>query len=175
MRRGVFAFGILALSAAIAAAATSVTTQDLSLQVDPNATVTVPGSVTLTTNGTIFSAYVASLAVSYRARTGSVAGSISVQANSDFSPANGPSLAADALAFTCSGATLGTGCSSAQAVSASSSRTVVSLPAGACTGGGGACSSADPNTVQLNFSLSNKPIYKTGIYTIQLTFSISSI
>jgi hypothetical protein len=175
MRRSVFAFGILVLSAAIAAAATSMTTQDLSLQIDPNASVTVPGSITLTTNGTIFNAYVAGLTVSYRARTGSAAGSISVQATSDFSPTNGPSLASGALAFTCSGATLGTGCSGAQAVSATSSRPVVSLPVGACTGGGGACSFADPNTVQLNFSLSNNPIYKTGIYTIHLTFSISSI
>jgi len=51
---------------------------------------------------------------------------------------------------------------------------VVAIPAGVCTGGGGACSSADPNGVTINFSLADDPDYLTAAYSAQLTFVISA-
>jgi hypothetical protein len=47
--------------------------------------------------------------------------------------------------------------------------------ASACTGGGGSCSSSDPATVQLSFTLANSPSYKTGGYTCSLVFTFSSV
>lgn len=156
---------------------TATTTQSLSLQLAADVDITAPGSASLTSSGTTFNTYTGTVSLNYRARvtTSTGNGSITVQASADFSPSGGPSVAAANLTYTCGAPTLGTGCSGTQAVSTTSSAPVLSLPAGACTGGGGACSSANPNTIQLNLVLANKPAYKTGSYTIQLTFNMSSI
>ena len=60
------------------------------------------------------------------------------------------------------------------AISSTGQTLVVVIPGQACTGGGGACSSADPNSVSINFVLSNDPGYQTGTYSAQLTFTISA-
>jgi len=49
------------------------------------------------------------------------------------------------------------------------------LPTGACTGGGSSCSTAEPNTVLLTLSAPDKPHYKTGTYSAQITFTISTL
>jgi hypothetical protein len=51
----------------------------------------------------------------------------------------------------------------------------VTIPSSACTGGGGACSAADPNTATVGFSLLNDPNYQTGNYTAVVTFTISAM
>src|SRR5579872_4418995 len=138
------------------------TTQTLSAAVTANGKIAVPANVSLRSSDTRFGSLSGSLTVSYWARTSSVAGnSITAQA-SDFSPAGGPTVGA--VSYTCSGATLGTGCSGAQALSAGTQTLLVSLPASACTGGGGACSSDDPNTVVMTFAMPSQPHYKTGNY-----------
>ena len=143
---------------------------------------TIP-SVTLTKTGTIFNSYTGSLTgLQYRARTTSTGGgNITVKATTDFPCASGgpciatPPTPGDALTYICSGATLGSNCSGTQTVSTTTSTSVVSgIPASACTGGGGSCSAADPNTVNLNFILTNDPKYKTGSYSATLTFTISA-
>jgi hypothetical protein len=112
------------------------------------------------------------LMVSYWARTsGGGSGSITVQAGSDFSPAGGPSVTT--VAYRCSGATLGVGCSGSQTFSTSTQTPVVSIPAGSCTGG--ACGSQDPNTVLLTVSAPTLPHYKTGTYSASINFTISTI
>jgi hypothetical protein len=140
-----------------------------------------PNSVTLTKTGTAFRNFTGSLAIQYRARTtqSSGGGTITVQATSDFTPAHGPSIASppsvgDALRYTCSGATLGTNCSGTQTVSTTASTNVVTFSASECTGGGGSCSSTDPDTVTVSFTLTNDPKYKTGTYSATLTFTISA-
>ena len=152
------------------------TTQTLSAQVDPYGTVAAPASVALTHAGTTFANYRANVTLNYRARTSAVtgSGSITLQAVSDFTPSGGPTTTTGALLFTCGAASLGQACSGSQSLSTTSASTVLTLPAGACTGGGGACSSADPNSIPLQFDLTNKPNYKTGLYTLQLTFTVSS-
>ena len=143
---------------------------------------TIP-SVTLTKTGTIFNSYTGNLTgLQYRARTTSTGGgSITVKATTDFPCASGgpciatPPTPGDALTYVCSGATLGSNCSGTQTVSTTTSTSVVSgIPASACTGGGGSCSTADPNTVNLTFILTNDPKYKTGSYSATLTFTISA-
>ena len=141
-----------------------------------------PSSVTLSKAGTIFSSYTGSLTIQYKVRTSSSGtGSVTVQATTDFPCASGgpciatPPSAGDALTYTCSGATLGSNCSATQTVSTSTATSVVaSIPTLSCTGGGSPCSSANPNTVTVNFTLTDDPKYKTGTYTATLTFTISA-
>jgi hypothetical protein len=150
------------------------TTQTLSASISPNGKLSLPGSVNIQSSYMTPGTMTGALTVSYWARTSnSGGGSVTVQANSDFSPAGGPSV--NAVSFTCSGATLGAGCSGNQPITTSTQTSLVSLPGGACTGGGGACSLQEPNTVLLTFSLPSNPAYKTGSYSAQITFTISTM
>jgi hypothetical protein len=150
------------------------TTQTLSANVLPKGALSLPGSVALRSSNAQFGALAGSLTVSYWARTtASGGGSVTVQASSDFSPAGGPSIGA--VSFTCSGANLGAGCSGSQGLATATQTTLVSLPGGACTGGGGVCSTQAPNTVLLTFSVPSKPTFKTGAYSAQMTFTISTM
>ncbi len=156
---------------------TRTTTQTLTMYIQPDADVSVPASAQLTRSGAAFGQYTGSLTVDYWARTTLTSGSgqITVKAAAEFTPTGGPTVSSGAFSFTCGSATLGTACTGSQTVSASAAKTLVAIPAGACTGGGGQCSSASPNTVNLNFILENQTAYKTGNYTIQLTFNVSSL
>ena len=156
---------------------TGTTTQTLSAQINAIGKLSVPASLNLTTAGTTFVAYSGNLTVSYRARTTQAtgSGSLTLRATADFSPAGGPSVASGQLTYTCSAASLGVACSGTQTASTASQTSVVTLGANLCTGGGGSCSAANPNTVQSAFTLSNNPAYKTGTYSATLTFTISAI
>jgi hypothetical protein len=150
------------------------TTQVLSADIASHGKVSLPANVTLRTTSTRFGMLSGSLAVSYWARTSAVGGgSVTVQANSDFLPAGGPSISN--VSYTCSGATLGEQCSGNQDLSTSTQASLVILPAGSCTGGGGVCSTQDPNTVLLILSVPSKPSYKTGNYSAQITLTISTV
>ncbi len=150
------------------------TTQSLSPNISPAGKLFVPGGVTLTSSNTHFGAFHGSLLLSYWARTSDGgAGSVVVQANSEFVPTGGPM--ANSVTYLCSGATFGTACSGTQTIQTTSQTSIVALPSGMCTGGGGACSGSDPNTVELDFQMPNQPHYKTGSYSVQLTFTISTL
>ncbi len=152
-------------------------TQTLSATVNPASTfVSVPGSITLTEAVGNFQPFVGTLLLTYQARStfATGGGSITVQASTDFAPTGGPSIAAGALTYTCSGATLGTNCSGPIVVSTATATNVVTLPAAAC-GGGGVCSNGnDPQQVTLGLTVKNSPAYATGTYTATLLFTISS-
>lgn len=153
---------------------TQTATQTLSATIMPYGKISVPSSIALRSSNTKFGDLSGSATISYWARTSTSSGSsITIQANSDFAPAGGP--AASAVAISCSGATLGAGCSQHQVLSTSLQTTLVSIPSAACTGGGGVCSTQDPNSVLLTFSVPSKPSYKTGSYSAQITLTISSI
>jgi hypothetical protein len=155
---------------------TATTTQTLSVGISALAKLSVPTSSTLTHSGTAFSPFSASFTMNYRARTtSSGGGSLALNAASDFTPSGGPSLSAGALSYTCSSATLGTACTGTMTVHTSPATSVVSLPAGVCTGGGGACSSSDPNTTSLVFTLTDSPSFSTGSYSTTLMFTASAI
>jgi len=173
----------LAGAASTAAPAQTSATQTLSASVYAEAGLfSLPGSLVLSRTGTVFNRFSGSMALQYRARTSQNAGTatITVKATSDFTPTGGPSIAAppsagDALTYTCSGATLGTGCSGTMTVSTGASTNVVTIGAGACTGSSPCPSNtADPNSVNLSFLRTNDPKYKTGPYAATLTFTISA-
>jgi hypothetical protein len=183
LRLGPFVVGAgLLLAPVRLEGATSTTTQTLQAVISPlGGLFSFPNSLTLTKTGTTFSTYTGSLTVQYDARTSQSGGggSITVKATADFTPSGGPSIASppskgDALQYTCSGATLGTNCSGTQTLSTSSSTNVVTFSAAECTGGGGSCSSASPNTVTLTFTLTDDPKYHTQSYSATLTFTISA-
>jgi hypothetical protein len=168
---------VLIFAPAFLLGASGTTTQTLSAQINAIGKVSVPATVTIANAGTTFVAYSGNLNVSYRARTTAAtgSGSLTLRATADFSPAGGPSIASGQLTYTCSAATLGSACSGTQTASTASQTSVVTMGAGLCTGGGGSCSSVNPNTVQSTFTLSNNPAYKTGTYSATLTFTISAI
>src|SRR5208337_718664 len=164
-------------------AQTTLGTQTLSLTLQNAVNMTLSSSnVSLTHTGTTFSNYTSasSLTISYWIRTTPSTGSGNVQVQAaEFTPtgAGGPVIGSSGgpLTYTCSGATLGTNCSGTQTLSTTTQTPVVtSIPAGACTGGGGSCSSAVSNTVSTSFTLTNNPAYKTGSYSSVLTFTISA-
>jgi hypothetical protein len=148
--------------------------QTLAADISPYGRISVPATVDFRSNSTRFGALTASISVNYKARTsaGSSA-SIGVQASSEFSPAGGPVVSA--VTFTCSSATLGAPCSGSQNLSTSTQSPVVSISGASCTGGGGACSEQDSNTVLLNLTLPSKPSYRTGTYATQVTLTISTM
>ena len=152
-------------------------TQGLTAQLNAYAELSVPGAATLTHIGATFQPFTGTVSINYRARTTAASGSASLtlKATSDFSPAGGPSVSAGHLSYTCTSASLGTPCSGTQTVSTTAQTPVVTIGAGACTGGGGACSSTDPNTAQLSFTLFNLISFKTGIYSATLTFTVSAL
>ena len=152
------------------------TSQNVSVDLESAGALSIPSNLSLTTSGSTFNAYAGSLSINYRART-TAAGSASITAAavSEFSPSTGPLLSNNVLTFTCGSAGLGTPCSSTQTVNVSTNRTVVSIGSNTCTGGGGSCSSSDPVSVALSFTLANSPEYKTATYSTSLLFTISVV
>lgn len=181
---GLFALVALGLVPLASHAQTTLGVQTLTLVAEPDGLLYgFPNSLTLTKTGTVFATYAGSLTIQYKARTtaSSGTGSISVKASTDFACASGgpciatPPSTGDALSYTCTGATLGTNCAGTQTMSTTTAKNVVTaIPAASCTGGGSPCSTANPNTVTLNFSLSDDPKYKTGSFSASLLFTISA-
>jgi len=156
-------------------ASTGTGTQSLSAMINPIGALTAPASATLAPNITAFQPFSGNVSLSYQARTTPAGGgSIGLSMSSDFAPAGGPSIASGALTYTCSGASLGSACSGTQTVSTTAQTPVLTLPASACTGGGGACSNPNPNSVNLTFTLTDSPAYPTGTYSAKITFVISA-
>src|SRR5437867_4508178 len=113
------------------------TTQTMSANVAPTGKLSIPASVNLQALNSRFGNLAGSLSVRYCARTsdGGGGGSVTVQADSDFSPSGGPSVGS--VSYTCSGATLGSPCSGSQTLTTSTQTSLVSLPSSGWTGGGG--------------------------------------
>jgi len=149
--------------------------QTLTAIINPAWNLTSPASATLTHSQNNFQPFQASLSVGYEVRTSPAgSGKITLQITRDFSPAGGPSAAGGALTYTCGAATLGTPCTGTQTASTTTQTPLLTLPASACTGGGGACSSQDPNSANLTFTLTDDPAYASGSYSATVTFIISA-
>jgi hypothetical protein len=170
----------LALTMFITAACladTATTTQAVTVEIVAAGKLSVPPSLALAPPVTPFGSSTGPLPVTYRMRTAAQGGSstITLQASGEFTPAGGPTLAGSALQYVCGAASLGTACSGAQVVKAAAQTPVVQAPAGVCTGGGSPCSATDPASLQIQFTLENDPGFVTGVYTVQLVLTISSL
>jgi len=167
---------LLLMTPLVVAAGTGVTTQTLTATIQPAWTLSAPTSAIMAGGPNPFQPFRSTFAVSYRARTTpSGSGSITLRITSDFSPSGGPTSAGGGLTYTCGAAGLGAACSGTQTASTSAQTPVVTLPAAACTGGGGVCSNQDPNSLNLTFVLADDPQYKTGSYSATITFTISAM
>jgi len=154
---------------------TGTATQTLNAAINPGYALTAPASASLTHSQNTFQAFQASLAVNYEVRTSPTgSGKITLQVTNDFAPAGGPSATTGVLTYTCGAANLGSPCSGTQTASTTAQTPLLTVPASACTGGGGACSSQDPNSVNLTFTLIDNPSYATGSYSATITFTISA-
>lgn len=163
------AVAFLALSNA-AYAATATITESLSAVFNPAGKLLVPASVTLTQAGSTFNPYAGSVSMTYQART-VLGATVTMRATSDFA-AGGPSVASGNLQYTCTGATLGTGCSGTITASTTLSTSVLTVAAASCTGA--TCGNSDPNTLTVNFSLVDNPVTQTGSYSANVQFTISA-
>ncbi len=142
-------------------------TTTLSLSVAPAAAIRIDtGTTTLSTVGTAFSAYTGTTNFTYKFRTGAGGGSITLEVTADFSPAGGPSVATDALTYTCTAAS-GTACSSAQTASTGAGTPVVTLGANAHSSSTGDAGSTD-------WSLPNDPRFAPGTYSATVTYTIAA-
>lgn len=128
----------------------------------------------LTAAGAGFGNYTGTTQFTYKIRTTQATGNgtIQVQVTSDFSPANGPSVASppspgDALTYTCTVANPGTACAGTQTASTSTGTGVATFTAGASSASTG-------NSGSLAWTLTNDPAYRTGSYTATVTFTISA-
>ena len=182
VRPALFKAGLVVLILPISSSAQNTVTQTLNVTVVPLGGLFMQASpLALTKTGTNFNSFTGTITLNYRARTrqGTGQGTITVKATSDFMPVGGPSIASppsttDKFTYTCSGATLGASCSGIQTVSSTSATNVVSLGASACTGGGAPCSTANPNSANVTFILTDDSKYKTGSYSATLTWTISA-
>lgn len=175
IRVGILVIVAIALSTTLHAGM-AVANQTVSVTLQPQGKVSVPGGLTLLKGAQAFTPFSGAMTVSFRARTApATSATITLQASGNFTPSGGPSLSAGDLRFTCGAAAYGTACSGSQTVSSTVQRTVVTLPAAACTGGGGSCSAADPASVQVTFQLSNDPTVSTGTYSLPVVFTVSSL
>jgi hypothetical protein len=150
-------------------------TTNLSVTVSAEAALQVTTSTTtLTAIGTIFNPYTGTTNLTYKIRTTQATGtgSVTLKVTSDFSPANGPSVATpptagDALTYTCTGAAPATACSGSQTASTTASTSVSTFGAGASSANAG-------NSASTVWSLTNDPLYHTGAYSATVTYTISA-
>lgn len=170
----VVAMGVAFNSGAFAATATGTQTLSVNIGAAGKLAVVQP-TLNLIHAGSIFASFTGTVTVQYEVRTTASTGNavVTVNAASEFSPANGPRVAGGDLTFTCTGATIGSACTGSQIVSTSSQTSVVTVGSGVCTGSN--CAGAAPNSVTVNMNLVDSPVFKTGAYSTHLTFSISSI
>jgi hypothetical protein len=160
-----------------AKADTASVSQNVSLSLLPTIKITaVPTTVTLLPMAAAFSGYSGSLPISFKVRTSNVGtASITLSASSEFVPATGPSIANGDLVFSCAAASFGTACSGSSVVSILNQASLVSIPANACTGGGGSCSPTAPNSVTITLTLKDLPRFATSSYSSNLTFTASAL
>jgi hypothetical protein len=147
----------------------------VSVTVGPEASLTVNSTTTLTTTGSVFNNFTGTTTATYLIRTTQSGGSgtITLKVTTDFSPANGPSVATpptagDALKYTCGGASPATPCTGTQTASTSTSTPLVTFGADAHT------TTTSGSTATASWTLTNDPVYKTGTYTATVTFTIAA-
>jgi hypothetical protein len=164
---------LLTLSAQAQFAGTGTTSMSVTVAAEAALQVNT-ATTTLANVGTIFNAYTGTTNFTYKVRTTKVAGTgtITLQVTSDFSPANGPSIATpptagDAMTYTCTTTAPATGCVGT-VTSATASATSVA------TFGTNAHSANAGNAGSVAWSLTDDPTYQTGAYSATVTFTISA-
>lgn len=171
----VFVCVLLALAGTAQAQFAPTGTGDVAVTVAPEASIHIDtASVTLGSLGTNFADYTGDTSFTYKVRTAAGVGTagITLKVTTDFSGANGPSVAnsgttADTLKYSCSVAAPATSCTGAQ-----TSSTTAATPVG--TFGANARSAKAGNSGTVSWTLINDPAYAVGSYTATVTYTISA-
>lgn len=148
--------------------AQSASNTNLTVDVAPEAYISTTASTALTTTlNNNFQSYTSATptTVTYKIRTSQAtgSGSIVVKITTDFA-AGGPQADTD-LSYTVSSAGAGTAAAGVQAAKTGSTTDVMTF---------GVDEHADGDTATVNWTLLNKPSYKTGSYTAIAQFTISA-
>lgn len=166
---------LLSIAASAAWAQSNTGTTTVSVTVGAEASLTVASPTPLTAVGSVFNSYTGSTVVTYFVRTTQTtgSGSITLKVTTDFSPANGPSVATpptagDALKYTCTAAAPATACSGTQTALTTGTTPVATFGADAHT------TTSGGSTVTNSWTLTNDPVYKTGTYNATVTYTISA-
>jgi len=154
-------------------AATGTTTLAVNVGAEASIAINTP-STSLATSGGLFADFTGTTNFTYKVRTGqsSGTGNIVLSITSDFNGTGGPKVATppstgDALTYTCTLASSGTGCGSAQTASTTATTSVATFGADAHS-----VKAGDAGSV--SWTLTNDPVYKTGSYSATATFTISA-
>ena len=152
--------------------------QTTTVQVAVGAEASISITTTTTTMaavGAVFNNYTGTTNFTYKIRTTQTSGSgtITLKVTTDFSPANGPSVAkppstGDALQYACTVASPGTACTGSLTSSTTASTSVATFGADAHSAVGG-------NAGSVAWTLTNDPVYKTGSYGATVTFTIAAL
>jgi hypothetical protein len=144
-------------------------TTTVSVSVDAEASLEVTtGSTQLMTSGNVFNVYTGLTNFTYKIRTATNTGKITVTLG-QFSPTGGPTIggaAGDALTYSCTVSASATPCS-ANTTASTSATTVATFAADAHSKPAG-------DAGQVNWTLPNDPAYPVGTYTSTATFTISA-
>ncbi len=174
MRKLLFIAAATLFTGAVAFGQSNTGNTTLNLTVAHEASISVDSSDNFSTTGSVFNPYTATTNFTYKIRTTKATGTgtITTEVTTDFSPTGGPSVttpptAGDALTYSCTVASPGTGCSGTQTASTSSATSVATF-------GADAHSTAAGNSGSVAWSLTNDPVYGTGAYTATVTFTISA-
>ena len=166
---------IVLFTASVGNAQSNTGTTTVSVVVGAEASLTVASPTPLTAVGSVFANYTGSTVVTYFVRTTQSTGhgTITLQVTTDFSPANGPSVATpptgtDALKYTCTATGPAAPCSGTLTASTASATSVATFGADAHT------TTTTGSTATTSWTLTNDPVYKTGTYNATVTYTISA-
>ena len=164
---------LVAVSPAAFAQWAATGTTNITVNVGPEAAISVNSATPLTTGTTLFDDYKGTTTFSYKIRTAQSggSGSITAQVLTDFSPGNGPSVqnpptAGDTLSYGCTVAGPGTGCSGSVTAQYQADTNVATFGANARSARAG-------DSGSLAWVLTNDPRYETGNYQAVVRFTIS--
>ena len=165
----------LLFTAAVGNAQSATGTSTVTVTVGAEASLTVSSPTALTAVGAVFNNFTGTTTVTYFVRTtqSTGSGSITLKVTSDFSPANGPSVATppttgDALKYTCTAAAPATACTGSQTALTTGTTPVVTFGADAHS------AATAGSTATTSWTLTNDPVYKTGSYAATVTYTISA-
>jgi len=149
-------------------AVTDSATTTLSVTVAPEATIAVTSSPTLAKGGTEFESYTGNTTFTYRVRTteSGGAGSITALVTTEFAAGSGITTAD--LSHVASTSGVGTANGSSTTASASSATSLVTF-------GADAHSSDSNDSATINWTLVDRPAYKTGSFSTVVTLTISAL
>lgn len=146
----------------------------VNMTLSPEASISITNASTALLATTAFANYSGATSFTYKIRTSAStgSGSIQLQVTTDFSPANGPSVAqpptaGDKLTYTCVASAPAVSCSGVQTASTTLQTSIASF-------GSDAHSADNGNSGTVNWTLTNDPVYRASSYSAVVTFTISA-